>query len=158
MRCARYSPVPGPQRGWRPPPLVAAAVRRHAAHTAAPDPVEDARTVGPARFARGAVYRLALQGPIAPGARSRSAGWLGWLGAACHVCHVVCAAFPLCRAARPPHNFARRPTDHRLTDRPHPMHANAPSPHPATAGPLPRSPPPPIPLIPASTDIGAGVR
>src|SRR6218665_1177062 len=81
MRCARYSPVPGPQRGWRPPPLVAAAVRRHAAHTAAPDPVEDARTVGPARFACGAVYRLALHGPIAPGARSRSAGWLGGLGA-----------------------------------------------------------------------------
>src|SRR6218665_963916 len=80
MRCARYSPVPGPQRGWRPPPLVAAAVRRHAAHTAAPDPVEDARTVGPARFACGEVYRLARQGPIAPGARSRSAGWLGWLG------------------------------------------------------------------------------
>src|SRR6218665_3297491 len=80
MRCARYSPVPGPQRGWRPPPLVAAAVRRHAAHTAAPDPVEDARTLGPARFACGAFYRWALHGPIAPGARSRSAGWLRRLG------------------------------------------------------------------------------
>ncbi|MCW8185683.1 DNA polymerase III subunit delta, partial [Verminephrobacter eiseniae] len=32
---------------------------------------------------------------------------MGWLGAACHVCHVVCADFPLCRAARPAHNLAR---------------------------------------------------
>src|SRR6218665_3218509 len=105
MRCARYSPVPGPQRGWRPPPLVAAAVRRHAAHTAAPDRVEDARTVGPARFACGAVYRLALHGPIAPGARSRSAGWLGGVGAAWHCFPVVFAPLPLFRAPPPPPPF-----------------------------------------------------
>ncbi|ABM56743.1 arginase [Verminephrobacter eiseniae] len=38
------------------------------------------------------------------------------------------------------------------------MHANAPSPHPATAGPIPRPAHRPIALIGAPTDIGAGVR
>src|SRR6218665_415316 len=85
-------------------------------------------------------------------------GMVAVVGAACHVCHVVCADFPLCRAARPAHNLARAPTDHRLTDRHHDMHANAPSPHPATAGPIPRTAHRPIALIGAPTDIGAGGR
>src|SRR6218665_2928849 len=93
-------------------------------------------------------------------------GMVAVVGAACHVCHVVCADFPLCRAARPAHNLARAPTDHPLTDRHHAMHTNPPSPSPptppppppATAGPTPRPAYRPIALIGAPTDIGAGVR